>query len=184
MIFRHAATHSVSLYKDDGGRRAVMYVGKPCMCKATCKSACYVQICVIVTGTWFIYRYICKLLFSSHTTKGDLRLVGGGSDSRDVWRSIYHRGRWGTDVQRVYHRLGYTYGGTTSAHGQAIFGQSSGPCECHHDILCSILLGCHQSQWCFLSFDQNYSWQCCWHRRHITPSGVQWKVSVWAQKLC
>ena len=49
---------------------------------ATCKSAYYVHICVIVTGTWFICRHICKLLFSSHTTKGDLRLVGGGGDSR------------------------------------------------------------------------------------------------------
>ena len=30
----------------------------------------------------YLYIYICKLLFSSHTTKGDLRLVGGGGDSR------------------------------------------------------------------------------------------------------
>ena len=78
----------------------------------------------------------------SHTTEGALRLVGARGTGRGRVE-VYHRGEWGTvcddgwgitDAHMVCRQLGYS--GAISVHGQAFFGEGSGPIH-YDDVACN-----------------------------------------------
>ena len=80
----------------------------------------------------------------SHTTEGDLRLVGGDSDN-EGHVEVYHRGRWGivcgdfwdlTDANVVCHQLGYSRATSAYTYARIYFGSHSGPIY-YDDVACT-----------------------------------------------